>query len=103
MPERPSARDLFDQRVLPLFERNRGDWLTMAREAAVRLARIRSAGITINDVRAACPPPDDVDPRVMGGVFTRKQWRKVGYVNSERRECHGRPLAVFQLREGVSA
>jgi hypothetical protein len=48
-------------------------------------------------VRAACPPPSAVDPRVMGAIFNTPEWQKVGYCNSKRRACHKRPISIFQL------
>ncbi len=93
------ARSLFDQSVLPLFEATRADWLEEARAAALSLG-LGGRSITINDVRRVCPPPPDVDPRVMGAVFLRTIWVKTGYENSGRNRCHGRPIAIFKLRTG---
>ena len=91
------ARAIFEQQVLPLFEANRAQWLDAARATALELGR-RQANVTIDDVRAKCPPPANVDPRVMGAVFQMKIWEKIGYRQSDRRECHGRVNAVFRLR-----
>lgn len=87
----------FEQSVLPLFEVTRAAWLASAREAARRLAGERGC-VTIDDVREACPPPEDVDPRVMGAVFRRCEFERVAYRQSRRSRCHFRPVAVFQLR-----
>lgn len=89
---------LFEQEVLPLFEITREEWLAEARGAARQLAQ-RNTEITIDDVRAVCPPPDSVDGRVMGGVFTRKEWECIGYKRSERKTCHGRPIGIFALKD----
>lgn len=68
------------------------DWIKQARSAAIRIAR-ESGKVTIDDVRAVCPPPDKADPRVMGAIFhPRKLWTVVGYIKSGRRENHGRPI-----------
>jgi hypothetical protein len=91
-----SQGDLFAQEVLPLFEAYRGDWLDDARATAFRLCSVRGE-ITIDDVRAVCPPPLDVDPRVMGAVMRPPEFEIVRYVKSARRECHNRPVAVFRL------
>lgn len=92
------ARALFDQQVLPIFEETRADYLARAREWAVHLGR-NGRVVTINDVRRKYPPPAGMDPRVMGAVFHRKLWKVVGYTGSDRRECHGRALSVFKLKE----
>lgn len=91
------ARAIFESDVLPLFEALRQPWLERARITARYLAR-RDGKTNINAVRAECPPPADVDPRCLGGVFTRKDFVRVGFINSERRECHGRTVAEFALR-----
>jgi hypothetical protein len=90
-------RDIFEREILPLFEEFRGEWLQEARATAAMLG---SSGreITINDVRALCPPPEDVDPRVMGAVFTRKCWTLVRYERSNRATCHNRPVGVFRIK-----
>lgn len=92
-----SNPSLFHQAVLPLFETHRADWLAQARSVARNLA----AGgrmVTINDVRRQCPPPPHVDPRVCGAVFAGKEWERVGFLNSDRKACHHRPISMFRLR-----
>ena len=86
---------IFEQTVLPFFEEHRAEWLEEARSAAYTIGS-RGGTVTIDDVRRVCPPPDDVDPRVMGAVFTRSDWRKVGYMNSRR--GHGRHIVIFELK-----
>ncbi len=73
-------------------------WLMTARNLAEAIA-IEKGTVTVNDVREACPPPDDDDPRVMGGVFRDKRFTRIGYRNSRRRACHGRPIGIFALRD----
>ena len=90
---------LFEQEVLPLFELTREEWLAEARAAARQLAE-RNTEITIDDVRAICPPPDSFDGRVMGAVFAGKAWECRGYKRSERKTCHGRPIGIFALKRG---
>lgn len=79
--------------ALDLFEVYRADWLEEARHVAFRLYWQSEQPITIDDVRAECPPPPWADPRVMGAVF--RGWVAVGYVNSRRRTCHRRPIRLF--------
>lgn len=84
--------------VMRTFEETRGDWLAKARAAAEVLAAQRGE-ITIEDVRAVCPPPDEVDPRVMGAVLrTGRVFQKVGYRTSDRPESTGRQIAIFKLK-----
>lgn len=85
-----NARD----EALALFEMYRAEFLARARNAALRLYRRVGRPITIDDVRAECPPPGDIDPRVMGAVFSG--WNAVGFTNSRRRTCHGRPIRLFE-------
>ena len=91
------SRDTFEQKILPLFEESRREWLERAREVARSLGRQQSE-VTVNDVRKIIPPPIGCDPRVMGAVFLRKEWRLLRHERSARQVCHERPVGVFTLR-----
>lgn len=91
----------FQKNILPLFEEHRADWLERARSVAADMGRRDEGYVTIDMVRAVCPPPEGCDPRVMGAVFQcgkNGPWEKVGYVESKRKACHGRPVAIFRLK-----
>lgn len=90
MTEATEARD----EALELFERHRTEWLAQARSVAFQLYQRAGQPITVDDIRAKCPPPGGCDPRVMGAVFSG--WTPVGYTNSRRRACHGRPIRLFE-------
>lgn len=90
MSDATAGRD----RALALFEEHRAEWLAVARRTAILLYRRVGRPICVDDVRAECPPPRGYDPRVMGGVFSG--WNAVGYTNSRRRTCHGRPIRLFE-------
>jgi len=92
---------LFEDEVLPLFEGSRSEWLGQARAVARQLGQ-GGRIVTINDVRAQCPPPADVDPRIMGAVFLSKDWQLLSHERSSRRVCHNRPVGLFRLKTGVS-
>jgi hypothetical protein len=82
---------------LDLLETHRPDYLSEARDAARKLLETRES-ITVNDVRAICPPPADVDPRVMGALFRCKDFEATGeFVTSARSTCHHRPIQKFTL------
>lgn len=91
------ATSIFEKRILPLFEATRADWLETARLVAEELGR-DGREVTVDDVRAIVPPPDEVDPRVMGSIFKSKRWECVGYRRSKRPECHNRPVGIFKLK-----
>lgn len=80
--------------ALAALEEARADYLAEARETAIQLS-IQRYRITIDDVRRLCPPPPDIDPRVMGAVFAGKLWEIVGYRRSKRSTCHTRPIQIF--------
>lgn len=80
-----------------LLETHRPDYLSAARDAARKLLSERQS-ITINDVRDICPPPSDIDPRVMGAVFRHADFEATGeFVLSSRTTCHRRPIQKFRL------
>ena len=85
-----TKEDAFDA-----LEQARAEWLAKARATAETLGRLKGV-VTVDDVRAECPPPAAVDPRVMGAIFRGDQWEADGYVRSTRRECHKRPIAQFR-------
>lgn len=93
MTDAANARD----EALDLFEIHRAAWLAMARFSALMLYRRLGRPISIDDVRGECPPPAWADPRVMGAVF--RGWNAVGFMNSRRRACHGRPIRLFEPGE----
>lgn len=94
----------FEEAVLPLFEASpsRAAWLAEARAAAHRLGEGGRA-ITVNDVRAECPPPPEFDPRVLGAVLRGRDWVRVGFVGSDRGTCHRRPIGRFVRRDFADA
>lgn len=92
-----TARAIFDEAILPLFEQFRRPWIEEARDIAESLC-LKHGSATADDVRRLLPPPTGVDPRVMSSIFTRSKFRLIGYENSARKTCHGRPLGRFELR-----
>jgi hypothetical protein len=80
-----------------LFETHRPGYLTKARTIARELLQVRDF-VTIDDIRELCPPPTGIDPRVMGAVFNRADFEGVGYIQSQRKECHKRPIQKFTLK-----
>lgn len=91
----------FESAVIPLFEEGQhSQWLETARQIAILMGR-EGGVVTVDMVRAICPPPPDADPRIMGAVMLRKHWERVGYESSVRAVCHHRPVARFKLRTDV--
>lgn len=79
-----------------LLETHRPDYLAEARSAARRLLETRPS-ITVNDVREVCPPPPDIDGRVMGAIFRHRDFEAVDNVRSDRSTCHHREIKRFAL------
>lgn len=90
--------DLFATEIQPLFEEYRANYLQIARDAARQLATAQGQ-VTIDQVRERCPPPEGVDPRVMGAVFRTSEFELVGYAKSGRATCHNRPIGIFRLAD----
>ena len=86
-------------RTLDLFEISRESFLAEARSVAKSLVAKKGL-VTVNDVRDICPPPEHIDPRVMGAIFRtglKSEWEMVGYIASAR--AHARPIGQFKLKE----
>lgn len=77
-----------------ILERTRAKYLAAARQLAHQLGR-EGKPVTVDDIRRRLPPPKDIDGRVMGAIFTRSEWVRLGYIPSRRRTCHGRPICEF--------
>lgn len=91
------ARHARDQAISLVTSANPG-WVDLARATAREIA-LRNGSVTIDDVRAECPPPLEQDPRIMGAVFSQKSvWERIGYVSSRRRACHARPIPIWKLK-----
>ncbi len=88
----------FEHAVLPLFEQSRASWLAEARAVAWRLGR-GGARVSVDQVRTECPPLAGHDPRVMGAVFSGRDWVRVGDSNSARAMCHRRRVSWFVRAE----
>ena len=84
--------------ALALLERTRKDYLAKARSVAAQIAYTTQQPVCVDDVRALCPPPPEIDPRVMGAIFNRSDWEAVEFVNSHRATCHKRPIRRFVPR-----
>src|SRR3990167_8881839 len=88
--------DLRDDAVERL-EGSRADWLASARDVARQVCR-EQGFVTADDVRARLPIPPQYDGRVMGAVFSKSMFRKIGYQATMIPTSHSRPIAVFKVR-----
>ena len=83
------------EEAMDALERARAEWLAEARAIAVIIHGVTGKPVTVDDVRAVSPPPAGTDGRVFGALFNGPEWELVGYVRSERRTCHKRPIGQF--------
>jgi hypothetical protein len=91
----PDQLDMIDW--LRTHEETKPDYLWQARSIARRLLKDRD-WITVDDIRAICPPPADMHPTVMGAIFKHADFEHTGeYVASGRDRCHRRPVGKFRL------
>jgi len=97
--EQLTLRDIFGEDVLPLFEEgSQQEWLEYARQVARALCE-RHGETHIDAVRDICPPPEDVDPRIMGAVFKGGEFELVRYTRSMRLTCHRRVIGIHRLKQ----
>ena len=95
--------EIYRQEVLPFQERQYPELAKRLREVAKRLAQTKGE-ITSDDVHEAHPIPPGIDGRIMGAVFSKKEWVRVGYQPSRRKDQnHGRVVSRWRLREMVPA
>lgn len=72
-------------------------WLAEARAVARELWAQRRMAISVEDVRAVLPPPEGVDPRIMGKVFLKRDWEIVGWTLAKG-HCNPRGVRLFVPR-----
>ena len=75
-------------------------WVDDARREARLLAAV--GDVSADQVWTVCPPPSDVDGRLLAKVFD-KQWQIVGYAESARGRNKARQIAVWRLKQAVAA
>lgn len=84
------------QQAFNLFESNQRDFLDYARLIAYKICK-ENGQVTVDDVRKIVSLPYEIDGRIFGAVFKGKEWKKVGYTQTQIRSSHGRPISVFKL------
>ena len=89
------------EEALDLLEEKRHEWISLARKMAVVLLKTRGQDhsddyiptVTSDDLWALCPPPSEINPKVMGAVFRKNAgFKPLGYVPSKRKQAHARPI-----------
>jgi len=83
--------------ALRILEDSRKSYLMDARGIAEEIARNGDGTCTVNNVRERCPPPEELDGRVMGAIFSTSDWEHLGYERSDRAACHKRPISRFRF------
>jgi hypothetical protein len=83
------------------YAERKAEYLDEARAVAFNLG-LNQDVVTVDDIRRHCPPPEDLDPRIMGNIFKPSEWESLGHVRSTRKLCHKRPIQIFRLRSGTS-
>lgn len=85
---------LLKDEALEAWEDKGTTWLRVARQVAHRIADERGT-VTIDDVLAVVPLPDDLHHNVAGATF-RKGFRHVGYTKTKQPQGHARTIMVWQ-------
>ena len=85
--------DLRDAALAHLEETHQ-EYVARARAWAIAYAN-ETGSVIVDDVYRACPPPADVDGRVMGGIMKCKELRAGEYVLTTRETSHARPVRRF--------
>jgi len=78
-------------------EYQRYEWLRLARQSAIEIARKRGS-VTINDLRAVIPPPPSgCHHNVWGAVFRTGALKPTGFTQAAHTAAHARVVRVYQL------
>ncbi len=73
------------------------DWITEARNVAINIAEDRGT-VSIVDVLDECPLPDEIDPRVVGGVFKHQRFNRVDSITIKTDSGRYKTVGVFALQ-----
>lgn len=76
-------------------------WLDDARSKALWLSE--TGDVTTDDIWRVCPPPSNVDGRLVAQVFDRSEWAIVDYCRSERGRNSARKIAVWRRKRAEAA
>lgn len=71
------------------------EYVTEARRVARSLYEERKEAITVEDVTAVSPLPEGISRHILGSIFRRPEWVRVGYKNSGYRPNGRRPVGCF--------
>lgn len=87
---------------LSLFEIHREDVVQALRDRAGTLWYLWRKPLSVNDVRPVLAEIGYTgDPRILGAVFTKADWRPVGWVTVAGGKAHARPVRTFVPRTAV--
>lgn len=92
-PRQMTGGELRDQ-ALDRLERARAEYVARARIHA-DMIYARLGYCTVDLIRAECPPPSDIDGRVMGALLRAPAWLVEGDQHSRRGINHGKKIARF--------
>ena len=82
------------QQAMDLFEKTRIEFLNYARWWAQKIYK-EKGNVSVDDIREKIAIPQGLDGRVLGAVFNRKDWKKVGYQSTRVKTSHARPVGIF--------
>jgi hypothetical protein len=90
--------DIYGRLVLPFQQKANPEYVAKL-QATMQAFAADGREVTIDDAWDICPPPPNVDPRILGAAFyPKKLWLGVGHCKSRRKINHGRPVAKWRLR-----
>jgi hypothetical protein len=84
------------QQALNIFEATRKEFLEDARIKA-RMIFEEKGQVTTDDIRQVVKLPAGIDARVLGAIFVKRDWKKIGYTQTNVKSSHSRPISIFVL------
>ena len=84
------------EQALSGFEVKAGVWLNRARAVAVDICQDHGS-VTTDDVLEKIGMPSGMHPNVIGSIFRRGSFRRIGFQPTKRPQGHGRLIGVWVL------
>lgn len=107
METNKTGRELRDEALI-MLEEKRSEYISHARRHAHSILRRKEqrgehpATVTSDDIWAIFPPPPDINPKVMGAIFSKSSGlEKIGYQQSKRKEAHARPIGIWTRQQYI--
>ena len=86
--------------ALDTLKAKNAEYIQKARSSAFQLLKNKQAKgdaevVCADDIWEICPPPPEINPKVMGAVLSSKYFSPAGFTRTKRPQAHARPITLW--------